>query len=113
MRAGALRNRVTIQAESFTKDTATGENLSGWQDVCTVWAAVEPVRGREYFRNFETHSRQTIRVRIRYRPDITGDMRVKIGDDILYIHSVINFENRNQELLLVCVTETPRGPGER
>jgi phage head-tail adaptor, putative, SPP1 family len=112
MRAGELRHRVTVQQELFTKDTVTGENVSGWQDVCTVWAAVEPVRGREYFRTFETHSRQTTRIRIRYRSGITSDMRVKFGDDIAYIHSVINFENKNQELLLVCVAKNPPGPGE-
>lgn len=112
MRTGELRHRIIIQEESFLKTPGTGEKISSWTDVCTVWAAVEPVSGREYFLSLETHSEQVVRVRIRYRAGITSDMRVIFDENAMYVQSVINPENRNRELELMCIKNLPVGPGE-
>lgn len=112
MHIGKFRQRITIQQEVFTKDIGTGENTSDWQDVCTVWAAVETLKGREYFQALETHAEQTIRISIRYRSGIIPSMRVIYCDRTLYIQSVIDPEESHRELHLMCVEKQPKGPGE-
>lgn len=112
MRIGRFKHRITIQEEVFAKDSTTGENTSGWQDVSTVWAAVEPLKGREYFQAREIHAENTVRIRIRYRSGIIPSMRVIYGDRTLYIQSVIDPEECHRELQLMCVENQPPGPGE-
>ncbi|NLW92374.1 MAG: phage head closure protein [Syntrophomonadaceae bacterium] len=112
MRAGELKKRITIQRETFVKASGSYEHVSTWTDVATVWAAVEPLRGREYFQALETHSEEIIRIKIRYRSGITNEMRVKYGKRLLYIQSVIDVNERHQELELLCVENKPAGPGE-
>lgn len=102
MNASELRHRVTIQEFVEQVDeygTPTGQ---AWQDVCTVWAAVEPIQGREYILLQNTQSELTARIRIRYRPGIKPAMRVVYGDRIFDIQSVIDPEERHIELQLMC-----------
>lgn len=110
--AGDLRHRIKIQQEVFADDPDTKETISSWQDSCIVYAAVEPLRGREFFQALETHSELTTKIRIRYRPGITSEMRVIYGDRILYIQAVIDPEERHQEMQLMCIERNPSGPGE-
>jgi len=104
IRAGELRHRVTIQQKSVTRNTF-GEEIVTWQDVATVWAAIEPLRGREFFESQQVNAEVTTRIRIRYRPGITPTMRVVYGSRIFDIQAVINVEERNRELHLMCREE--------
>ena len=47
MEAGQLRHRVTIQQATETTD-GFGGVTQAWATFATVWAAVEPLTGREY-----------------------------------------------------------------
>jgi len=102
MRAGALRHRLTIQETIEGKDDRNTVTVTGWQDIATVWAAVEPLRGREYFQMQNTQSELTVRVRIRYLPGVAGAMRVIYGDRIFNIQSVIDVDERRREMELMC-----------
>lgn len=73
--AGRLDQRVTLQRPDNTVD-ALGQRTEGWTDVATVWANVEPLRGRELFEAGQMQSEINLRVTIRYRSDVTADMRV-------------------------------------
>lgn len=101
MRAGDLRHRVTIQYAVETQNSY-GEPVASWQDVATVWAAVEPLRGREYFDAQATQARVDHRIRIRYRAGITPRMRVLFGSRVFEIQAVIEPESRRRELHLMC-----------
>ena len=101
MRAGDLRHRVTIQRLVGTRDSY-GEVQGSWTDVATVWAAVEPLRGREFLEAQMAQAAATIRVRIRYRADLTPEMRVVYGSQLLNIRAVIDVEGRHRELWLMC-----------
>lgn len=46
MRAGRLRHRLTIQ-EPVTSRGDSGEELVTWVTRGTVWAGIEPIRGKE------------------------------------------------------------------
>lgn len=102
MRIGDLRHRVTIQEYSEIVDEYNTPVGGEWQEVCTVWAAVEPIQGREYILLHNTQSELTTRIRIRYRSGIKPAMRVKYGDRIFDIQSVIDPEERHIELQLMC-----------
>jgi SPP1 family predicted phage head-tail adaptor len=49
MHSGLLRHKISIQSLTETASTATGELIQGWSTGISVWARVEPLRGREYF----------------------------------------------------------------
>lgn len=101
MRAGELRHRVTIQQKTFSRDSYGGETIT-WTDVATVWAAVEPISGREYFTAQQTQAEVTTRIRIRHRAGITPVMRVLWGTRLYDIISVIEVKERNREIHLMC-----------
>lgn len=73
--AGRMDQRITLQAPSASVD-ALGQRVETWADVATVWAEVQPLRGREFFAAGAMQSEAAVRVRMRYRTDVTGKMRV-------------------------------------
>lgn len=99
--AARFRHRVTIQQKGKVQDEY-GQEREDWMDVATVWAAVEPLRGREYFEAHQVQAEVTTRIRIRYRPGVRPDMRVVYNGRIFNIQSVIDPEERHRELQLMC-----------
>jgi len=105
MRAGNLRHRVIIQHLVETLDEYKTPTIT-WQDYATVWASVEPIRGREYIELQNTNSELTVRIRIRYLPGVTNDMRVLYGSRVFNIQSVIDINERHREMELMCIENT-------
>ncbi|MDA8212164.1 MAG: phage head closure protein [Clostridia bacterium] len=101
MNAGELRHRVKIQQKSVTRDSFGAESVT-WSDVATVWAVVEPLRGREFFGAQQVNAEVTTRIRIRYRSGVVPTMRALYGSRVYDIQSVINLDERNRELQLMC-----------
>lgn len=104
MRAGDLRNRIKIQQKSVTRDTFGGETVT-WTDVVTVWAAIEPISGREYYAAQQVQAEASTRIRIRYYAGITTSMRVLWGTRYFDILSVIDIQERGREIHLMCKEE--------
>lgn len=101
MNIGAMRHRITIQQLVESSNTF-GEVEKTWQDVATLWASIEPLRGREYFDSQQINAEVTTRIRIRYRPGIKPKMRAVYGERIFDIQSVIDVEERHKEIHLMC-----------
>ena len=101
MEAGRLRNRVTLQEKEVTKD-AYGAEVITWADVATVWAAVEPLAGREFMEGRSLDAELSTRIRIRYREGVRPTYRATWGDHVYDIQSVIDVNGRHRELLLMC-----------
>ena len=101
MRAGKLRQRVTIQDKSVSQNTY-GEEVITYVDWATVWAAVEPLRGREFLEGRQITAEVSTRIRIRYRSGISPEMRVKFGSKVYDVHSIIHIEEREREIHLMC-----------
>jgi SPP1 family predicted phage head-tail adaptor len=97
MKIGDLRHRITFQKPIKTPDEYKGHTVN-WQDVVTVWASIEPLSGREYFYAHQIKNEVSHRVRIRYRSDITAEMRIKHGERIIGIESIIDLQERHQFL---------------
>jgi SPP1 family predicted phage head-tail adaptor len=83
------------------RDT-TGAEVVVWVDRCTIWAAVEPLTGRELFTAQALNAEMTTRIRIRHWQGIVPKMRATWDShtyDILYVAEV---EARRRELHLMC-----------
>jgi SPP1 family predicted phage head-tail adaptor len=101
MEAGKLRYRVTLQQLTTTTD-AEGIPIESWLPFATVHAAVEPIKGREYFQAAAVGAENTVRIRIRYRSGVTAAMRLLYGTRIFNIRSVIDDNERHWEIHLMC-----------
>ncbi len=101
MNAGKLRHQVTIKKPIETQNSY-GEPEVRWQDIATVWAQVEPLRGREYFASKQMVAEVEVRITIRYRSDVTAKMKIAKGTDEYLIETIINVMERNRELQLMC-----------
>jgi len=96
-----LRHRVIMQQNQPTIN-AFGEETEHWVDIATVWASVEPLKGREFFAAQKENSETTVRITIRYRSGISPDMRIKFDGKIYEINAIIDVEERHIELQLMC-----------
>jgi len=104
MQAGRLRHRVTVQRATDSIDQY-GDQTPTWASLGTVWASVEPLSGREYFAAAQMQSEVSTRIVIRPISGVTltPKDRVKFGSRYFDIQSVINRDERNRELQLLCV----------
>ena len=102
MRAGVLRHRITIQEKVQTSDGMGGYTES-WQDLYSLWAAIWPVSGREYIASGRKEGEVTHRIHIRYRDGILPSHRVKYGSRIFDIRAVLNHEESNKYIDLMCI----------
>jgi SPP1 family predicted phage head-tail adaptor len=96
-----LRNRITFIKPTNTQNE-TGENVSSFEEYITVWASVVPVTGKEYIESQKLRAETTYKIATRYIAGITTDMKIKYGDKIFEIVSVLNLNERNIELQFVC-----------
>jgi SPP1 family predicted phage head-tail adaptor len=103
-----LRQSVVIQERTETTNS-TGEVEWSWSTFKTCRAAVEPLRGQEYFASRQLQSSTTTRIRIRYVSGITTKMRVVHASRYYAIEGIINPESRNRELQLMCVEREADG----
>ena len=102
MRSGELRHRIELLASGSVSD-GMGGSTSGWSTFATVWAAVEPLRGRAFMEAKAAQSEVSHRVRMRYADGITAAMKVRYEGRIFSIDAVLNINERNRELHLMCV----------
>lgn len=72
MQAGKLKQRVTLKRPSGGGRDQYGQPTDEFKPVATVWASVEPLRGREFFAAQQVNSEITTRIRIRYRREFAG-----------------------------------------
>ncbi len=100
MRPGKLRHRLTIQEFTETRDEL-GDPVETWKDVATVWGSIEPLSGREYYTAEQVNADVTHKVTIRYRA-VEVKNRVLFGDRVFLIESILNTDERNCELVMVC-----------
>ncbi len=74
--AGRLRHRIRFERPVMTQDPDTGESIPSWELVVEVWAAKEPLSVRDLLAAQAVKDTVLGRFVIRYRNDLTADMRV-------------------------------------
>lgn len=96
-----MRQRVTLQQESRTPDTAGGASLS-WVDVATLWAEVTPFPGSEALQAQKLTGSALYRVVLRYKDAVTADMRLVFKGRVLNIRSLRNVGERDRRLEIMA-----------
>lgn len=101
MRSGWLRHRVTIQEKVVTRD-AYGEEDFKWKDSVTVWASVEPARGREFLQlQVEQVTYDTL-IRMRYGTAVSPKNRIRWNSQSYDVRSVVSVLEKGKELEVRC-----------
>lgn len=101
MRAGKLRERVTIQESALAAADTYGAQAEVWSEVDTVWAEVRMLDGSEAWKAKQAQPEATIQVVMRYTADMTTDKRLLFGTRYLYPLSVVA-DVRNTEMRILC-----------
>ncbi len=102
---GSRRRVVTLQQPVYASGS-TGGDITSWTTVSDgIWAAIVPLSGREFFATAQSLESKEIshRIGIRYRSGLRPDMRIVYGTRYFDIKSVINIDERNEELELICI----------
>jgi SPP1 family predicted phage head-tail adaptor len=95
IRAGDLRERVTVQIASGTTN-ALGETVLSWADSSAVWASVEGVSAREALAAGQQETSVSHKVRLRFLPGLTQQMRFAWRGRTLEIVSLLEHGNRSE-----------------
>ena len=101
--AGKLRERITVQIASGSTNTL-GETVLSWANSTAVWASVEGVSARESLLYNQQDITVTHRVRLRYMPGLTQNMRFSWRSRTLEIVSLLERDNRTEHEA-ICVEE--------
>lgn len=96
-----LRHQVLIRKKQFVDDGYGGQTET-LVTVHDAWAAVWPVNAKEIRENMRVESNVTHNIRIRYRTGVKHAMIIVFGARTFEIKGIINVEERNILLDLVC-----------
>lgn len=114
MRAGQLRNKVTLQLRTLTPN-AVNEEVIGYVDFVDVWALIEPIApkksGGESLAAQQVQATRYTQIRIRYRVDVDPTMRIKYiarhdSPQLVDYYDIENISHTNEmrrETILLCV----------
>ncbi len=99
---GALRHRMRLEQAARAPDGAGGAVVT-WTLVTNLWGSIEPMSGSEIVDADGLQGRVTHEVWLRYRSNISPDMRLLLGTRIFDIRLVIDYGERRHHLR--CLVE--------
>ena len=91
------RSRITIYKRAYTANSHGGFSQT-WTEVDTVWCKIIPLVGREGMQYKQAYPTAQYRVVIRYRPDVSTDMRLYYNKKYYNILSVVDINNMQDEI---------------
>lgn len=100
MRTGKLDQQIVLQTLSET--SSEGSLTRAWSTLATVFGHVMTQRGSEAFEAARVNARETIRVMIRYRADVTTKHRLQWAGQSYDITAVDRSGRREGELWLTA-----------
>ena len=77
----------------------------------TAWAQITPVSGREYLTQMLENT-VSHKIYCRYRAGLSPKMRILFGKRIFRIISILNWEERNVGLTIMCEELVTHEPNE-
>ncbi len=102
MMIGTFRHKVSIQQALRSYDGGGGASET-WQTIADVWANICPLSGRKAVKAQKLEGTISHQVTLRWRDDVTPDMRLLYGARELEIDSVRDTGERNRRLVCMCV----------
>lgn len=97
MKTGQLNKRITFQTYTTVKDKQ-GVQSKTWSDFVTVFANVKTGSLREVMQGDRLVAQAKITFTIRYRKDLTPDMRIVYEGKALPINGIADLDGTNQFL---------------
>jgi len=107
MNPGKLRHKISIMKSTVAPSTSYGEVINTWVTFMKVWASIEPIigslSGRENFIGGQSLSMVDTKIILRHCPlTITPAMKVVWNGNNYNIETVLNINERNNEIVLMC-----------
>jgi len=102
MKIGGLRHRVELKHLTQSSQDTHGAPIDTWTKYSDCWAEIEPLKGRELDIAQQINAEVTIKVTIRYNAAVLVTDRVVKGSRNLEVISIVNPEERNEKLILMC-----------
>lgn len=102
LRAGELRDRITIQRKTGGKDAWGTPLPEGWEEVAKLWSNVRHLSGSESIKADADTSAVKASIRIRRRAGIDAGMRVLHAGQVYDIEAVLPGARR-QHVDLACL----------
>ena len=102
MKSGSLRHLVSLQSPSTVEDKYS-QNVETFSEYASVYAAIVPLRGGEFFNAQQVNSEITVKIIIRYRSDVKNTHRV-VHEGVTYELAAppIDPQLKHKELHLMC-----------
>ena len=104
MRAGLLRERVTIESVTETRD-AFGGVVQSWSTFATVWARVVSAKGDEAIRAAAEQAQHAVRFQLRWLDGVTPAMRLAWDGRTYDIRDVDESLRHRGELWITAVAK--------
>lgn len=101
MDIGRTNKRITF-CRCEEKENVLSQIEQVLTEVKTVWASVEPTRGREYQEAQRVRPELTYKITTRFHKEVTPDMIIKWRERCFNIVSIINVRERNEMLEIIC-----------
>ena len=98
---GDLRQRLTLEEVSRVDDGGGGASET-WVTVAVLWAALDPVRGKEDVVADGIEGNVTHEVWLRYRSGVVPAMRFTQGTRVFEVLSVVDVGERGRWLRIFC-----------
>lgn len=102
-----LRNRVEFLRRVVTVEH--GISKERWETAFICWCGVEPLSGREFWEAAAINRENEVRFTIRYRKDVSAEMRIRLDGTVYDITSILDKNNRHEALEILARTVTPDG----
>lgn len=103
----SMRNRVEFLRRVVT--VAHGISKERWETAFSCWCAVEPLSGREFWEAAAINRENDVRFTIRFRRDVSAEMRIRLDGSVYDITSILDKNNRHETLEILARTVTPDG----
>ena len=107
LHAGLLRSRCEFLQR--TVSVAHGIPTERWVTAFRCWCSMEPLSGKEFWEAAAANRENEVRFTIRYRRDVTPEMRIRLYDTVYDITSITDKNNRHVMLEILARTVTPDG----
>lgn len=101
--AGQLRERVVVERATESRNRL-GETTYSYSTFAEVWASVTGVTAREFLLANTQQTEITHRIRMRFLPGLTNQMRISWRGRTLQIISVLEHESRSVHELICSET---------
>lgn len=101
-KSGPLRHSVELQEHIEMEQRGDGSIVPRWRTKLTVFASVSPLSGRQLERAQQIAGKVTHEIVMRYIPGVTRQLRLKFNDRFFTVAAVLNTNEQNVELRLLC-----------